>query len=509
MSATAVARAPEPVAEAPEQRHVHIGIVGAGFSGICMAIRLKRAGIEDFAIVERAEELGGTWRDNTYPGCACDVPSHLYSYSFERNPEWGRFFSPQPEILAYLRRTAEKYGIVEHIRFGEELLSSSWDADARIWRGKTTKGEFSCDIAISAVGGLTEPHIPTVPGMERFQGKMFHSARWDHDHDLAGERVAVVGTGASSAQFVPEIQPEVERLVVFQRTPPWILPRRDRESGRFERWLYRYVPGAQRLLRGGIFAFFEGGTPAFLGKSEPLLRMIETTARRHLKKQVPDRELRRRLRPDYRIGCKRIVLSDEWYPALTKPNVDVVSSGLAEVREQSVVDQQGVEHQVDTIIFGTGFQIWDQPNMTRLRGRSGQTMAEEWDGFPQAYLGTAVAGFPNLFMLVGPNTGQGNNSVINMVEAQVDYVIDGIRAMDRDGLATLEVRRELQESFNAELQRRHDGAVWEGCQSWYLTPDGRNPTIWPGWTYEYWWRTRKFRTADYEATIADREAAVR
>ncbi len=501
MSATAVARSAPFAAEA-ERSHVRVGIVGAGFSGICMAIRLKQAGIHDFAIIERGDELGGTWRDNTYPGCACDVPSHLYSYSFERNPDWRRLFSPQPEILAYLKRIAEKHGIVEHIRFGEELLASDWDPDAQVWRGLTTKGEFSCDIAVSAVGGLTEPVIPDVPGLDRFQGAMFHSARWDHEHDLTGERVAVVGTGASSAQFVPRIQPDVAHLLVLQRTPPWILPRGDRGSTRFERWLMRRIPGVQRLVRAGIFGFFEGGTPAFLGKSELLLRLIEGRARRHLRSQVPNRDLRRRLRPDYRIGCKRIVLADDWYPTLTKPNVEVVSSGLAEVRERSVVDSHGVEHEVDTIIFGTGFRIWDQPNMSRLRGREGRTMAETWDGFPQAYLGTAVAGFPNLFMLIGPNTGQGNNSVINMVEAQVDYVMGALRAMDSDGLATVEVRRDRQDSFNAEIQRRHDGAVWAGCKSWYLTEDGRNPTIWPGWTYEFWWRTRKFRISDYEVTSA-------
>jgi cation diffusion facilitator CzcD-associated flavoprotein CzcO len=484
------------------RRHVRVGIVGAGFSGICMAIRLKQAGIHDFAIIERADELGGTWRDNTYPGCSCDVPSHLYSYSFERNPEWGSFFATQPEILGYLRRCAEKYGVMEHIRFGEEMLDSSWDAGERIWRGVTTKGEFTCDIAISAVGGLTEPFIPDVPGLERFAGAKFHSARWDHGHDLRGKRVAVIGTGASAAQFVPEIQPVVDRLTLFQRTPPWILPRRNRRSTGIERAIMRRVPGAQRLVRSGIFAFFEGGTPAFLGKSAPLLDAIEGTARRHLRKQVPDRELRRRLRPDYRIGCKRVILADDWYPALQQPNVEVVSGGLAEVRGRSVVDEAGTEHDVDTIIFGTGFQIWDQPNMGRLRGRDGRSMADVWQGFPQAYLGTAVAGFPNMFMLVGPNTGQGNNSVLNMVEAQVDYVVDAITAMDREGLRTVEVRDDVQERFNRELQSRHRGAVWEGCQSWYLTPDGRNPTIWPGWTYEYWWRTRKWKPADYHLTLA-------
>jgi cation diffusion facilitator CzcD-associated flavoprotein CzcO len=483
--------------------HARIGIVGAGFSGLGMAIRLKQAGIDDFAILERADDLGGTWRDNTYPGCACDVPSHLYSYSFERNPDWGRLFSPQAEILDYLRRTAHKYGVVDHIRFGHELLESAWDEEHRVWRGRTNQGEFTTEIAISAVGGLTEPYVPDFPGLDRFQGQSFHSARWDHDADLRGRRVAVIGTGASSAQFVPQIQPEVERLVLYQRTPPWILPRPDHATTRLERALLRRVPLAQRAARGGIFAIFESATPALLGNGR-LLTMLEQVARRHLRRQVPDRDLRRRLRPNYRIGCKRIVLADDWYPALTQPNVDVVTDEIAEVREHSIVTAAGEEHEVDTIIFGTGFQIWDQPNMNRIHGVDGHTMAEAWNGFPQAYLGTTVAGFPNLFMLVGPNTGQGNNSLLNMIEAQIDYVVDAVRTMDRHGANRVEVRRDVQEAFNADLQARQGGTVWTagGCQSWYLTADGRNPTIWPGWTLEYRWRTRRFRDRDYELRVA-------
>ena len=478
--------------------HVRIAIVGAGFSGLGMAIRLKQAGIEDFAILERADDLGGTWRDNTYPGCACDVPSHLYSYSFAANPGWSRFYSPQAEILGYLRRVAHEHGVVEHVRFGHELLESRWDEHARVWRARTNRGEFSSDVAISAVGGLTEPHVPELPGLERFEGASFHSARWDHEQDLRGRRVAVIGTGASAAQFVPRIQPEVERLVLFQRTPPWVLPRRDRGSTPLERLLLRRVPLMQRAVRGGIFVAFESATPAFLGNGR-FLDMMETLGRRHLRQQVPDRELRAKLKPRYRIGCKRIILADDWYPALTQPNVDVVTDGITEVRERSIVAADGSEHEVDTIIFGTGFQIWDQPNLARIRGRDGRTLTEVWNGFPQAYLGTAIAGFPNLFMIVGPNTGQGNNSLLNMVEAQIEYVLGAIRTMDRRRAATVEVREEVQNAFNADLQTRHDGTVWSagGCRSWYLTPDGHNPTIWPGWTLEYRWKTRRFRERDY------------
>lgn len=481
-----------------DERHARIAIVGAGFSGLGMGIRLKQAGIDDFVILERADELGGTWRDNTYPGCSCDVPSHLYSYSFEANPDWGRFYAPQAEILDYLRRCARRHGLLPHIRFGTEVLESRWDEARRLWRATTDRGELTSDVAISAVGGLTEPAVPDLPGIERFAGTTFHSARWNHEHDLTGRRVAVIGTGASSAQFVPEIQPQVERLVLFQRTAPWVLPRSDRAMSRFERRLLRRVPGMRQLLRGGIFATFESATPVFLG-NRTLLAALERFGRWHLRRQVPDRELRRRLRPDYRIGCKRIILADDYYPALTRPNVDVVTEGIREVRARSIVSADGAEHEVDTIIFGTGFRIWDQPNLSRIRGRGGRTIAEVWDGFPQAYLGTAVAGFPNFFMLVGPNTGQGNNSVLNMIESQVSYVLAALREMEGRGARTVEVRKEVQDAFNAELQERHEGTVWSsgGCQSWYLTPDGRNPTIWPGWTLEYRRRTRRFRPEDY------------
>ena len=479
--------------------HTRIGIVGAGFSGLCMAIKLKQAGIDDFVVLERASELGGTWRDNTYPGCACDVPSHLYSYSFERNPDWGRFYSPQREILAYLRRVADKYDLRPHIRFGHELLESRWDASTQVWKATTSQGELTSDFAVSAVGGLTEPSTPVLPGLERFAGESFHSARWNHDHDLRGRRVAVIGTGASAAQFVPEIQPEIERLVVFQRTPPWVLPRRDRASSRLERELLRRLPLAQRVVRGGIFAAFESATPVFLG-NPTLIGALERAGRAHLKRQVPEHELRRRLRPGYRIGCKRIILSDDWYPALRQPNVDLVTEGIGEVREGSIVTRDGAEHEVDTIIFGTGFRIWDQPNLGRIHGSDGRSLKRVWNGFPQAYLGTAIAGFPNFFMIIGPNTGQGNNSVINMVEAQVDYVVEALRTVEQRGAATVEVRKDVQRAFNAELESRHDGTVWTdgGCHSWYLTPEGKNPTIWPGWTFEYWWRTRRFRPGDYQ-----------
>ncbi len=480
------------------REHFKVAIVGAGFSGLGMAIKLKQAGIDDFVVLERAEDLGGTWRDNTYPGCACDVPSHLYSYSFERNPDWGRVFSPQAEILGYLQRCARKYGVLDHIRFGHDLIESHWDDDARRWVATTSRGELTSDFAVSAVGGLTEPHIPDIKGLDSFEGTVFHSARWDHGHDLQGARVAVIGTGASAAQFVPAIQPDVAKLVLFQRTPPWILPRPDRSSSRLERVLLRNVPGMQRALRGGIFALFESATPVLLGNKR-LLAVMERVARWHLRRQVPDRDLRRKLRPNYRIGCKRMVLSSDWYPALQQPNVELVTDAIAEVRPDAVVTRSGAVHEVDTIILGTGFQIWDQPNLGRVRGRDGRSISEVWDGFPQAYLGTSVAGFPNFFMLVGPNTGQGNNSLLNMVEAQIDYVVDALRVVDKRSARTVEVRSDVQDAFNAELESRHQGTVWTagGCQSWYLTADGRNPTIWPGWTFEYWWRTRRFRAQDY------------
>ncbi len=381
-------------------RHVHMAIVGSGFAGLGMAIRLKQQGIEDFLVLERADDVGGTWRDNHYPGCQCDVPSHLYSFSFAPNPTWSRTFSRQPEIQAYLRRCAEDAGVMPHVRFGHAVTGAAWDENAQLWRIDTAGGPFTARMLVAAPGPLSEPSVPSIPGIGRFEGKVFHSAQWDHDHDLDGERVAVIGTGASAIQFVPRIQPRVGRLHLFQRTPAWIMPHPDRPISRLERRVYRAFPAAQRLMRAGIYWARETFVFGFLHRR--LMRMPQRIARHHLRSQVADPQLRAKLTPDYQIGCKRILMSNDFYPSLCEPNVEVVTDGVREVRESSIVDAAGVEREVDTIIFGTGFQVAKMPIAERVRGRDGLLLADAWRDGMQAHLGTTVAGFPNLFIVPGP-----------------------------------------------------------------------------------------------------------
>ncbi len=480
---------------------VRVAIIGTGFAGIGAAIRLKQAGISDFVLLERASDLGGTWRDNHYPGCCCDVPSHLYSFSFELNPRWTRGFAPQWEIRDYLRWTAAKHQVTERIRFRHEVTEARWDEPSRRWLIRTTGGDLAARVLVSGAGSLSDPKIPDLPGLEGFIGKMFHSARWDHDHTLAGERVAVIGTGASAIQFVPAIQPAVARLHLFQRTPPWVIPRLDHQITDVEHGLLKYLPFAPALVRGLIYASLEMRVVGF--RRPRLMRIVDRLARWHLKHQIPDPGLRRRLTPDYVIGCKRILISDNYYPALTKPNVELLSGGVTEVRGGSVVSGDGIEREVDTIIFGTGFEVTEMPIAKRLHGRDGRSLYAHWSEHGMsAYLGTTVSGFPNLFMLTGPNTGLGHTSMVYMIESQLNYLIDGIRQLDAHRAEIAEVRPEVQEAYNVMLQDRMRGTVWTAgnCQSWYLDDTGRNTTLWPGYTFDFRRRTRQFEPSDYQLT---------
>jgi cation diffusion facilitator CzcD-associated flavoprotein CzcO len=480
------------------QQHVRVAIVGSGFSGLGMAIRLRRAGIEDFVILERADDVGGTWRDNSYPGCRCDVPSHLYSFSFAPNPDWTSTFSAQEEIWDYLRTCARRYGVVDHVHFGHEVLGAEWDEDAQRWRIETSQGSLTAQALVLGTGPLSEPSIPDLPGLERFEGATFHSATWDHDHDLDGERVAVVGTGASAIQFVPQIQPHVERLHLFQRTAPWIMPRPDRPLKAWERRLYRALPAAQLVMRAGIYWARESFVLGF--RHPRAMRWGERLALRHLHRQVRDPELRRKLTPGYRMGCKRVLISNDYLPSLTHPNVEVVTDAIAEVRPRSIATADGAEREVDTIIFGTGFHVTDMPAAERVRGRDGRTLAEHWQGSPRAHLGAMVAGYPNLFLLVGPNTGLGHNSIVFMIESQCNYVLSALELMGKRGAAELDVRPEAQAAYNARLQERMRGTVWTsgGCASWYLDVTGRNSTLWPSFTWPFRERTRRLDPAQYE-----------
>jgi cation diffusion facilitator CzcD-associated flavoprotein CzcO len=479
-------------------RYAHIAILGTGFAGLGMAIRLKQHGQEDFVVIERASDIGGTWRDNTYPGCACDIPSHLYSFSFALNPHWSRMYSSQQEIWDYLRHCTRRFGILSHIQWNSELLDASWNEDEQRWHITTTQGQLIADTLILGNGPLSEPSLPPIPGIERFEGVLFHSAQWKHDYDLTGKRVAVIGTGASAVQFVPLIQPQVGHLFLFLRTPPWIVPRRDHPIPVWQRAMFRILPITQHFVRSIIY-WRQELIARGLVYQPSLMEKGMQLARQHLAKQVPDPILRAKLTPQYTMGCKRVLLSDDFYPALNQSNVEVVTERIHEIQAHSVVTDDGRGHEIDTIICGTGFHVTDSPLPQHVFGHSGQSLADSWHAGPRAYLGTTVAGFPNLFLLIGPNTGLGHNSMIYMIESQITYILDCLRTMDRQNLQAIEVRPEIEETFNTELQQRMQNTVWvSGCTSWYLDARGRNTTLWPGFTFEFRRRTRRFDPQHYE-----------
>jgi cation diffusion facilitator CzcD-associated flavoprotein CzcO len=496
--------APDEALDRSKPRHARFGILGAGFGGLGVAIRLKQAGIDDFVIWERDADVGGTWWVNTYPGCQCDIPSHLYSFSFALNPEWTRTYPLQPEIARYLRDCAERFGVADHVHLSCEVTSAEWDEDEGVWRIETGHGPFTAEMLVAAPGFLSEPATPALPGIEDFEGETFHTARWNHDHDLTGRRVAVVGTGASAIQTVPQIQPIVEQLKVLQRTPPWVMPHRDRPIREIERRIYRRFPALQRAVRTGVYLSREMLVPGFV-QNPKLMRLPQRVARRHLEKHVADPALRAKLMPDYSFGCKRVLPSNDWYPALIKPNVSVVTEGIDRVVANGIVTVDGELHEVDTIVFATGFYVTDVRFAKIVRGRDGRLMSEVWNGSPQAYRGTAVAGFPNLFIVTGPNTGLGHNSLVYMIEAQLDYLMDAVRTMEQHGANRVEVRRPAQEAYNADLQSRMDRTVWNsgGCQSWYIDANGKNTTIWPDFTWRFRRQTRQFDAAAYELSAAE------
>jgi cation diffusion facilitator CzcD-associated flavoprotein CzcO len=478
--------------------HFRVAIVGSGFSGLGMAIRLRQEGIEDFVVLERASELGGTWRDNTYPGCQCDIPSALYSYSFAPNPEWSRFYPLQAEIRDYLNRCATDFGVLPRIRFETDVTEAEWDEDARRWRVGTTGGPLTADVLVSAMGGLTEPADPDIPGLDTFAGTRFHSATWNHDHDLTGERVASIGTGASAVQYIPEIQPRVGRLHVFQRTPSWVMPDPDRRVTDIEHRLWKRFPSTQRALRRALYLAHESTVFGTI-VNRRLSNGLEAIARRHLRSQVRDPDLRERLTPTYTIGCKRITMSNTYYRALTQPNTELVTDAITEVRPHSIVTADGTEREVDTLILGTGFRIFDNPAFERVRGRGGISLAEAWGGSPRAYLGSTITGFPNLFLLVGPNSAGGYNSIIFTSESHINYALAAIKAMDARGIDSVEVRPEVYDGFTREADRRLANSVWNegGCASWYFDENGRNAVWWPGFTWRLWQRTRRFDPGEY------------
>ncbi len=464
-----------------------VAIVGAGFGGIGLAILLKRAGVSH-VLLDKGAQVGGTWRDNTYPGAACDVPSHLYSFSFERKTDWSRRFARQPEILGYLRHCVEEYGLEP--RLNTEVRSAVFEGGR--WLLDTSGGAVSAEVLVCACGQLNRPAMPDLPGLETFEGTMFHSARWNHDHDVTGRNVAVVGTGASAIQFIPHLAEKAARLHVYQRSAAWVIPKPDRSYGPLTKRVYTALPFLQDLDRLRTYLMLESRALGFV-RYPALLKPIEHGYRRRLKREVADPELRRRLRPDHPLGCKRVLISDDYLPALQRPNVELITDPIKEVRQNGVVTGDGTFREADTLVFGTGFRATEFLAPMRVTGREGRTLDEAWAGGAEAHLGLTVHGFPNLFLLYGPNTNLGHNSIIYMLESQFRYIL---ACLDVGGV--LEVKEETQNAFNRELQRRMRRTVWDaGCTSWYQTDDGKQVNNWPGFTFAYRRATRRPELRDF------------
>jgi len=482
----------------PNPQHHRVAVIGAGFGGIGASIKLAEQGIEH-AIFEKMDDVGGTWWANKYPGCRCDVPSHLYSFSFALNPDWSNTYSEQPEIHRYLRKVAEDFGVIPRIRFNTSVDSLQWDDDARHWVLETSTGTVTANAVITAHGFLSEPAIPDIAGLDSFRGQVMHSAQWDPSYDVTGKRVAVIGTGASAVQIVPKVHQTARHLHVFQRTAAWILPHRARPIHDWERKLYRRVPAAQRAVRNAVY--YRGELlflPALL-KSQRL-ELIRKMALDHLEKQVPDPELRAKLTPAFQPGCKRLTPTNDYLPAIASPRTTLVTEGIDAVVPEGIRTKDGALHELDVIILATGFKVTDNTFPGAIRGRDGRSLREVWDsGSMGGYNGTTFAGFPNLFMLAGPNTGIGHTSLVYMIEAQFPYILQALQLMQERGIAALDVRPDVQEAFNEELQRKLAPSVWltGGCSSWYLDKNGRNSTIWPDFTFKFARRLKRFDLENY------------
>jgi cation diffusion facilitator CzcD-associated flavoprotein CzcO len=496
--------APSPTLPDALPDRVRTLVIGAGFAGLGTAIKLDEAGQTDFLVVDKGSTVGGTWRDNTYPGAACDVPSQLYSFSFAPNTEWSRSFSPQPEIQAYLEDVARQAGVLDRFRFGVTVEDASWDEDDQVWQVATSAGTVTADIVISGSGGLSEPKLPGIAGIERFEGEVFHSARWNHDYDLTGKRVAVIGTGASAIQIVPEIADRVAHLDVYQRMAPWVVPRHDREYTTVERLAFRHVPLFQKIYRTAIYWGREAYVPAFTIQPK-LAAPARAQALGNIRKGISDPALREAVTPDFQIGCKRILISNTYYPALDRDDVDLVTDPIAEITPNGIVTKDGTVREIDCLIVATGFHTTDQPIAHHVKGRDGRTLADVWAEHGMAsYKGTTTAGFPNLFQIVGANTGLGHSSMVFIIESQIAYILSAIEQMDAQRIATVEPRREVQDAWNDDLHRRMSRTVWStgGCASWYLDEHGRNTTLWPRTTFSFRGLLRRFDLENYVVTAS-------
>lgn len=482
-------------------REVDVLIVGAGFSGMIMALEARGQGFDDILILEKADEPGGTWRENTYPGVACDIPSHLYALASHPKADWSRKYAPGAEIWDYMREVARREGLDAITRFGRRVTGAEWDEALGRWRVETAQRErYLARVLVAAMGPLHVPKLPAIPGLESFRGAAFHSARWDHGVSLEGRRVAVVGTGASGVQLVPEVAKVAARLTVYQRSPPWVVPRHDRAIPGWMRWLHAHLPGFRWLARQGQFAVQELQHGVFRGNPRAV-RLTRRLALRHMARAIRDPALRAKLTPDYQIGCKRVLFSDDWYPALARENVELVTEPITRIGGDCVVTADGEARPADVLVFATGFRVTETVAELPFRDRGGRSLAEAWADGIAAYLGASVHGFPNLFFMLGPNTGLGHNSVLLMVEAQARHAARLLAEMRAQGVQAVEPRAEVQADYAEEMRRRLAGMVWQagGCRSWYQDAQGGNPVLWPGTVGEFRRRTRAAGLADYRA----------
>lgn len=490
-------------------RDVKSLIIGSGFAGLGMAIQLKRRGDDDFAILERANDVGGTWRDNDYPGAACDVPSHLYSFSFRPNPDWSRVYSPGPEIQAYLRACAKDEGLLEHIHFGADMQDASWDESSRRWRVSTPLGLFTAQFLITGTGHLADERFPSVPGIETFTGDKFHSARWDHSTSLEGKRIGVVGTGASAIQVIPELARTSAELVVFQRTPAYVIPRVERSYTEGEKRLFRRDPSAISALRSDLFWTGENNYAQRRGVPQ-YLEAARSMALGHLAAQITDPELREVLTPDYEPGCKRLLISNTYYPALQAETTTVEASALDRIEGSRVVASSGADYELDVLVFATGFEATEPPFAALVHGRDGLNLSEHWKSGMQAHDSVTVSGFPNMFVLNGPNTSLGHNSIVYIIESQVNYVLGAIDHADALDIEILEPSSRAEEAYVEQIQAAAQGTVWidGGCKSWYVDErSGRLTLIWPDFGFAFRDANGTFKPGGYLSTARSGELA--
>ncbi|GAB06153.1 putative flavin-containing monooxygenase [Gordonia amarae NBRC 15530] len=492
---------------------VQVAVIGAGFSGLGAAIKLKQNGFDDFVLLDRGQNFGGTWRDNTYPGAACDVPSQLYSYSFALNPNWTRSYGHQPEIHQYINDVADKYGIGAKTRWGSEVTHAEWNEDQARWIIDVTRDgtseQYRAQILVGGVGPLCEPNLPDIDGIDSFGGKIVHSARWDNDYDFTGKRVAVIGTGASAIQLVPEVAKVAAHVDVYQRTAPWIVPRTERAYRPAENWAFKHVPGVQKVMRAAVYGLNEV-TALGLTYAPNALKPVELACRTNISKAITDPELKDKVTPKFAVGCKRILRSNNWYPTLARPNVDLITDGISKITGSSVVSNDGTEREVDVIVVATGFHVTDSPVFEAIVGADGRSLAQVWAGTGmQGYKGTFIHGFPNLALMVGPSTGLGHTSMVYMIESQLNYLVDYLKQVREKGLTRVDVKASAQDEYNKGIQHALRNSVWEngGCASWYKDANGNITTLWPGFTFNFRRITRKFDIAAYDVERATAAAS--